>query len=140
MKRTLLTTWVALLPAMCAAATLDESLKCGVTAHEFIGSLEDQKLIASTPMRVEANSINAFKPTHGSTLTAYGFQVYAVVGFQKGDPLFRTGDGKPIGDSAYGAVVFGWTESVQKAVAQAHSTAIVHSVVPHVTAIFCNPD
>jgi hypothetical protein len=140
MKRILISVFVALFPAICSASALDEPLKCGVSAHEFIGSLEQQDLIDPTPTRVEPNSINAFRPTSGANLTAYGFHVFAVVGFQKDDPMFRTGGGKPIGDSAYGAVVFGWMESVQNAVTAAHSPAVVHKVAPHITAIFCNPD
>jgi hypothetical protein len=33
-------------------------------------------------MRVEANSVNAFRPAHGSNLTAFGFRVYAVLGYE----------------------------------------------------------
>lgn len=140
MKRALFAVFFALIPAVCTAAALDEPLKCGVSAHQFIGTLEQQYLIDPTPTRVEPNSINAFRPTSGANLTAYGFHVFALVGFQKDDPMFRTGDGKPIGNSAYGAVVFGWMDDVQKAVAAANSPAVVHKVAPHITAIFCNPD
>ncbi|TKC92726.1 hypothetical protein FAZ69_02265 [Trinickia terrae] len=140
MKGVLSAVFFALLPVICSAADLDEQLKCGVSAHEFIGSLEQQQLIDPAPTRVEPNSINAFRPASGATLTAYGFHVFAIVGYQKNDPLFRTGDGKPISDSAYGAVVFGWLDSVRAAVTAAHSTAVVHKVAPHITAIFCNQD
>ncbi len=51
--------------------------------------------------------------------------------------MFRTGDGEPLANSAYGAVVFGGDVKVQEAVTQAGSTAIVHHVGPHITAIFC---
>ena len=140
MKRTFFALTVALLPVVATAAALDEPLKCNVSAHDFIGGLEQRQLIDPTPTRVEKNSINAFKPADGATLTAYGFHVFAIVGFQKDDPLFRTGDGKPISDSAYGAVVFGGIDSVQAAVSAAQSTAIVHKVAPHITAIFCDRD
>jgi hypothetical protein len=121
-----------------AATALDASLACNESGHQFIADLAQQQLIEATPMRVESNSINAFKPAKGADLTAFGFHVFAVVGFEKDDPMFRTGDGEPLANSAYGAVVWGSDSSVQEAVTQAGSTAaIVHHVAPHVTAIFC---
>lgn len=125
-------------PLACRASTaLDAPLTCDESAHQFIGALAGEQLIDTQPMRVEANSINAFWPSKGSALTAFGFDVFAVVGFEKDDPLFRNGAGEPIATSAYGVVVFGGESSVEAAVAQAHSSAIVHHVAPHVTAIFC---
>lgn len=138
MKRLLFSLFVALLPAIGLASPLDEPLKCGISAHDFVGSLEEQQLIDPTPTRVEKNSINAFRPARGAELTAYGFHVFAIVGFQKDDPMFRPGEGEPLSASAYGAVVFGGLDSVQAAVTDAHSTAIVHKVAPHITAIFCD--
>jgi hypothetical protein len=120
-----------------AATALDASLACNESGHQFIADLAQQQLIEATPMRVESNSINAFKPAKGADLTAFGFHVFAVVGFEKDDPMFRTGDGEPLANSAYGAVVFGSDTSVPKAVTEAGSTAIVHHVGPHITAIFC---
>jgi hypothetical protein len=127
----------AALPLTCHAAALDAPLACNESGHQFIADLVQQHLIDATPMRVESNSINAFRPARGADLSAFGFHVFAVVGFEKNDPLFRTGDGEPLANSAYGAVVFGSDTSVQDAVTQAGSTAIVHHVAPHVTAIFC---
>jgi hypothetical protein len=127
----------AALPLACHAATLDASLACDESGHQFIADLAQQQLIEPTPMRVESNSINAFRPVKGADLSAFGFHVFAVVGFEKDDPMFRTGDGEPLANSAYGAVVFGSDTSVQKAVTEAGSTAIVHHVGPHITAIFC---
>jgi len=130
----------AALPLAGHAAALDESLTCRESAHDFVSGLIDQKLIEPTPSRVERNSINAFWPVHGKHMTAYGFSVFAIVGFQQDDPLFRTGDGKPIARSAYGAVVFGSQAKVQAALTEAGNTAIVHHAGPMLTAIFCQQD
>ena len=128
----------AALPLSSHAAALDAPLTCNESGHQFIADLAQQQLIDPKPMRVESNSINAFSPVKGADLTAFGFHVFAVVGFEKDDPMFRTGDGEPLANSAYGAVVWGSDSSVQEAVTQAGSTAaIVHHVAPHVTAIFC---
>ncbi|WP_116138598.1 hypothetical protein [Trinickia diaoshuihuensis] len=122
------------------ATSLDEPLHCDRPAREFVGALESQGLIDPHPTHVEANSINAFNPTRNADLTAFGFHVFAIVGYQKGDPMFHKGDGKPLADSAYGAVVLGSTDSVQAAVRAGGSSAIVHHVGPFVTAIFCQDD
>ncbi|SDH97108.1 hypothetical protein [Paraburkholderia phenazinium] len=127
----------AALPLACHATALDAPLACDESGHQFIADLAQQQLIDPTPMRVESNSINAFRPAKGADLSAFGFHVFAVVGFEKDDPMFKTGDGEPLANSAYGAVVFGSDTSVQNAVTQAGSTAIVHHVGPHITAIFC---
>jgi hypothetical protein len=145
MKHVFLSALLALsataLPLACHAATaLDASLACNESGHQFIADLAQQQLIEATPTRVESNSINAFKPVKGADLTAFGFHVFAVVGFEKDDPMFRTGDGEPLANSAYGAVVWGSDASVQDAVTQGGSTAIVHHVAPHITAIFCKRD
>ena len=127
----------AALPLACDATALDAPLACNESGHQFIADLAQQQLIDPTPMRVERNSINAFRPAKGADLSAFGFHVFAVVGFEKDDPMFRTGDGEPLANSAYGAVVFGSDADVQDAVTQAGSTAIVHHVGPHITAILC---
>lgn len=133
--------WLAALPLAARAATLDESLTCRESAHEFVSGLIERELINSTPMRVESNSINAFWPASGQHMTAYGFTVFAIVGFQQDDPLFQTGNGKPIARSAYGAVVIGSDTRVKAAVTEAGNTAaIVHHAGPMLTAIFCQQD
>ncbi|MEQ5843874.1 hypothetical protein N0A02_30905 [Paraburkholderia acidicola] len=140
MKRAFLTLSAALIsaaPLLAHAAALDAPLACNESAHRFIADLADQQLIDPKPNRVESNSINAFSPAHGADLTAYGFRVIAIVGFEKDDPMFRNGDGEPVAKSAYGAVVFGGTDKVKAAVTEAGSSAIVHHVAPFVTAIFC---
>ncbi|MEA3129910.1 MAG: hypothetical protein QOF46_1705 [Paraburkholderia sp.] len=125
------------LPLASSAAALDAPLNCNESGHQFIADLAQQQMIDPKPTRVESNSINAFSPVHGADLTAFGFRVFAVVGYEKDDPLFRVGDGEPVARSAYGVVVFGSESKVQSALAEAGSTAIVHRVAPLVTAIFC---
>lgn len=122
------------------AEALDEPLHCDRSAHDFIGALESQGLIDPHPSHVEPNSINAFNPAHAVDLTAFGFRVFAIVGYQKDDPMFEKGDGKPLADSAYGAVVLGSTASVATAAKAAGSSAIIHHVGPFITAIFCQID
>jgi len=131
---------LALAPLASQAGTtaLDGQLACRESAHTFIAGLMSRRLIKTEPMRVASNSINAFSPASGQDLTAYGFNVFAVVGFQQDDPLFQQGDGKPIGRSAYGAVVFGSTSNVKAALDAAGNRApIVHHVNMFMTAIFC---
>lgn len=137
MKRFFVALLFAALPLVGHAATLDDSLTCKMSAHDFIGGLVDQNLIDAKPMKVEDNSINAFWPAHGQGLTAYGFSVFAIVGFQQDDPLFHTGSGKPIARSAFGAVVVGTRGKVEAAVRAAGSSAIVYHAGPLLTAIFC---
>jgi len=122
------------------AAAIEGSLTCTESAHDFISGLIAQNLIDPKPMKVESNSINAFWPAHGQRMTAYGFSVFAVVGFQKDDPLFKTGDGTPIAPSAYGAVVVGTQAKVQAVLTAAGNNAIVHHAGPLLTAIFCQRD
>jgi len=140
MKRFTSALLLAALPVVGHAAALDHSLTCKMSAHDFIGGLIGRQLIEPQPMRVEENSINAFWPEHGEHLSAYGFSVFALVGFQQDDPLFRTGSGKPVARSAYGAVVFGSQQKVEDAVRAAGSPAIVHHAGPMLTAIFCKQD
>ena len=97
----------AALPLTSHAAALDAPLACNESGHQFIADLAQQQLIDPKPTRVESNSINAFSPTQGADLTAFGFRVFAVVGYEKDDPMFRVGDGEPVARSAYGVVVFG---------------------------------
>jgi hypothetical protein len=127
----------AALPLSSHAAALDAPLTCNESGHQFIADLAQQQLIDPKPMRVESNSINAFSPVQGADLTAFGFHVFAVVGYEKDDPMFRVGDGEPVARSAYGVVVFGGESKVLAALAETGSTAIVHRVAPLVTAIFC---
>jgi hypothetical protein len=119
------------------AQPIEAPLDCKSSGHDFIAPLVANNLIQAKPMRVEANSVNAFRPASGVSLTAYGFKVYAVVAYQKDDPLFERGKGKPIADSAYGVVVWGGDDEVTQKVREAGSDADVHHVAPFITAIFC---
>ncbi|TAM05591.1 MAG: hypothetical protein EPN70_07965 [Paraburkholderia sp.] len=141
MKRSyLLALLLAVLPLAGHAAALDDLLTCKKSAHDFVSVLIGQKLIGPAPSRVETNSINVFWPSHSEHMTAYDFSVFAIVAFQQDDPLFRTGSGKPIARSAYGAVVFGSQSKVQAALTEAGNNAIVHHAGPMLTAIFCQQD
>ena len=79
-----------------SAKALDDALDCHSTGHKFVAPLLAAGDIQSEPMHVESNSVNAFRTSHA--LTAYGFGVYVVLGYQANDPIFRPGDGTPIGD------------------------------------------
>ena len=122
------------------ASTLDAQLDCKSNAHAFIAPLQASHELETVPMRVESNSINAFKPTKGAHLTAFDFGVFAVVGYQKDDSMFKTGTGAPIADTAYGAVVIGKEDAVKERVRATGSEATVRHVAPFMTAIFCNPN
>lgn len=128
-----------LLPSLADATPLESQLDCKSSAHRFIAPLVADKSIEARPMRVEANSVNAFKPTKGSELTAYGFRVYAVLGYERGDDMFTRGSGQPINDSAYGVVVLAGAETVEAKVRESGSTAVIKQIVPMMmTAIFCD--
>ncbi|SAK75521.1 hypothetical protein AWB77_03450 [Caballeronia fortuita] len=135
--RLVLPMMLASMSALAHAEALDAQLDCKSTPHDFIAPLQENNLLEKKPMRVEPNSINAFRAVKGATLTAYGFKVYALVAYQKDDPLFRQGKGEPIGDAAYGAVVWGGDVEVEQKVRAAGSDAVVHHVAPFITAIFC---
>jgi hypothetical protein len=129
---------VAMVPATAFSHALDDQLMCEETAHEFVTSLVDTQSISVPAMRVEANSVNAFRPTSGAGLTAFGLRVHAVFGYQPDDPLFKAGDGNPPSGAVYGVVVLGSADSVKRLLTGAGSTAAVHPVIPLVlTAIVC---
>ncbi|MCG5076537.1 hypothetical protein [Paraburkholderia tagetis] len=129
---------VGLPSVLCHAYALDPQLDCKLSAHEFIAPLLQDQSIDRKPMRIEANSINAFRPAHSSNLTAFGFRVYAVFGYEQDDAIFKQGSGQPITASAYGVVVSGPAEAVKARVRQAGSDAIIHEVIPLLlTAVFC---
>jgi len=110
-----------------------------LSPHAFIKPLLDSQDIDPMPMRVEANSVNAFRPTHDSHLTAFGYRVYAVVGYEEGDSIFQQGSDKPIAKSGYGVVVFGPSDTVKARLREAGSDATVREVVPLlITAVFCS--
>ena len=117
---------------------LDAQLDCTSNAHSFIASLQSDQFIETQPMHVESNSVNAFRPTRGSQLTAFGFRVYAVLGYARDDELFHKGSGEAMAGSLYGVVVFGTSESVKTHLHDAGSDAMVHEVMPLImTAVLC---
>jgi hypothetical protein len=128
-------------PAMCNAYALDSQLACQSSPHDFIAALLDEQSIDPKPIRIEANSVNAFRPSHGSNLTAFGFHVYAVFGYEQNDPMFKQGSGQPVKLSTYGVVVTGSAASVEASARRAGSDAVVHEVIPLVlAAVYCNGD
>lgn len=128
---------LGLLPTFARADAIEEQLDCKSTGHTFISALLQSGEIQAKPMRVERNSINAFRPARGVKLTAFDFHVFAVLGYQKDDPIFASGKGEPIADSAYGVVVTGPSDDIKERLRQTGSNAIVHEVTPVMTAILC---
>jgi hypothetical protein len=129
---------LAFLPALAFGHALDDRLSCDLTAHDFVKDLLDQDIIQLPPMRVEDNSVNAFRPTRDADLTAFGLRVRAVFGYQSGDPLFKTAGTKIPPKSMYGVVVFGSEGTVKRRALRAGSGAVVHPVIPLLlTALIC---
>lgn len=129
---------LAMIPATAFSQTLDDHLSCAETAHDFVSGLVDRQSIDVTPMRIEPNSVNAFRPSSGNSLTAFGLRVRAVFGYQPGDPLFKAGGNEPPSGPVYGVVVFGSADAVKRRLSDAGSSAVVHPVIPMVlTAIVC---
>ncbi|MBB3257496.1 hypothetical protein F4827_002361 [Paraburkholderia bannensis] len=116
----------------------DKHFDCTSNPHEFISALIEEKSIDPKPSRVEANSVNAFRPAQGIRMSAFGFPIYVVLGYARDDDLFRHGAGKEIKAPLYGVVVSAPAESVRTRVSEANSDATVKSVVPLLlTAIVC---
>ena len=125
------------LPSIAHALALDDALSCGDRAHGYITSLQTRQLIADHPLHVEDNAINVFWPAHDAGLTALGFKVYVVIGYQQDDPMFKTGSGEPLKGSLYGVVVSGGTAEVAKAISDAGTPAQSKHAGPFLTAIYC---
>ncbi|TDG03267.1 hypothetical protein E1N52_35830 [Paraburkholderia guartelaensis] len=120
------------------AAPRNEQFDCESTPHEFVSSLIRDRWINAQPNRVEANSVNAFRPVDHSHPSAFGFSIYVVLGYAPDDPLFERGAGAKVVSPLYGVVVKGPVESVRTRVREANSDATVRSVVPLLlTAIVC---
>ena len=128
------------LPSVAHALALDDALSCGDRAHGYITSLQTRQLIADHPLHVEANAINVFWPAHDAGLTAFGFKVYVVIGYQQDDPTFATGSGEPLKGSLYGVVVSGGTAEVAKAISDAGTPAESKHAGPFLTAIYCRAE
>ncbi|WP_028225267.1 hypothetical protein [Paraburkholderia ferrariae] len=127
-----------LAPLFAHADAHDEQFDCRSNPHTFISSLIDEKSIDPQPSRVEANSVNAFRPVRGNQLSAFGFPIYVVIGYERDDTLFHHGSGKAIEAPLYGVVVSAPADPVRLRVSESHSGATVHTVVPLLlTAIVC---
>jgi len=122
-------------PGIACAKSVDDALDCHSNGHAFVAPLLAAGDINPEPMHVEPNSVNAFHTTH--PLTAYGFGVYVVLGYQANDPIFRHGTGTPIGEWAYGVVVRGTKSAVEAQVRKAGSDATVKDAFPFLIAIVC---
>lgn len=130
--------FLAIVPASAFSQTLDHDLSCAETAHDFVADLVGAQSIEGTPMRVEPNSVNAFRPRKDNPLTAFGLRVHAVFGYQPGDPLFKAGGSDTPSGPVYGVVVLGSADAVKRRLTDAGSSAVVHPVIPMVlTAIVC---
>jgi hypothetical protein len=124
--------------AFAHADPVDERFDCHSNPHVFISTLIDEKSIDPQPSRVEANSVNAFRPVQGNRLSAFGFPIYVVIGYEHDDALFHHGSGKEIGSPLYGVVVSAPADSVRLRLREANSDATVQTVVPlMLTAIVC---
>lgn len=129
---------IMLVHAFAHAETHDERFDCTSNPHTFISSLIDEKSIDPQPSRVEANSVNAFRPAHHGQLSAFGFPIYVVIGYERDDALFHHGAGKEVDAPVYGVVVSAPADSVRVRLHEANSDATVHTVVPLLlTAIVC---
>ena len=129
---------VALLTTPASGYELDKELSCRSDPHVFIGQLMADKAIDPKPMKVTANSVNAFRPAAGRKLTAFGFEIQAVIGFAPADSMFKKGAGKPESESVYGVVVKASDEAVSKRLQEADSPATVTEVLPLLmSAIIC---
>ncbi|RAE06110.1 hypothetical protein DN576_30475, partial [Burkholderia multivorans] len=60
---------VGLTPAPSQAYALDAQFDCTTDAHAFIVRLFNHGYIDRDPMRVEQDSVNAFRPTRDAALT-----------------------------------------------------------------------
>lgn len=130
---------IAFYPVLSYTHTLDPQFACKSNAHTFIAGLINDDSIDRDPTHVEANSVNAFRPAQGSDLTAFGYPVHDVFGYEHNDAMFKRGGGEALAGSLYGAVVSAPTEEVEARVRKAGSGAVVQEVVPLVlTAIVCN--
>lgn len=117
--------------------TLDDALACNDQAHAYIESLQARHLIGDHSMHVEDDGLNVFSPSHEAKLTAFNMRVFFVLGYQQGDPMFKSGKGEPMDGSLYGVVVNAEPATVAKAVAAAGSPAEFKHAGPFLTALYC---
>ncbi|SDR55400.1 Molybdopterin oxidoreductase [Paraburkholderia tuberum] len=127
-------------PVAAHAYALDGQFDCRASPHAFIGQLINNQYINPNPMHVEANSVNAFRPTQGSDITVFGFRVYAVLGYEQDDGTFKKGRGNAFAGPLYGAVLSAPSDAVESRVRDAGSNATVRMVIPLLlTAVVCSP-
>jgi hypothetical protein len=126
-------------PVVAHAHALDAQFDCRARPHAFIGELINSQYIDPNPMHVEANSVNAFRPAHGSDITAFGFRVYAMIGYEQDDGLFKKGSGHAPTGPLYGAVLSAPSAAVKSRLREAGSKATVRTVIPLLlTAVICS--
>jgi hypothetical protein len=127
-------------PVVAHAYALDAQFDCRARPHAFIGQLINSHYINPNPMHVDENSVNAFRPAHGNDITAFGFRVYAVIGYEKDDGLFKKGPGRALTGPLYGVVLSAPSEAVESRLREAGSNATVRTVIPMLlTAVVCGP-
>ncbi|MCX5541093.1 hypothetical protein M3A49_16565 [Paraburkholderia sp. CNPSo 3076] len=121
------------------AHEIGASLDCHAGPHEFIQQLLAKKEIDPRPMKVSANSVNAYRPRQKQSLTALGFKVQAVFGSVPDDETFQqTADGNGAPRQIYGVAVVAGEDAVRERLRQIGSTATVKVVMPLViSAVVC---
>jgi hypothetical protein len=128
---------VACAPWVAHATELDDIFACTSQAHAYIQALQDRHLIGDHAMHVEEDGLNVYWPTRGSGLTAFSYNVFAVLGYQQDDPFFKAGKGEPMDGQLYGVVVTADTPAVAKALVAAGSSAEYKHAGPFLTAVYC---
>jgi hypothetical protein len=124
---------------MSHAQEIDAGLDCHFGPHEFIEQLVKKKEIDPVPMKVSANSVNAYRLRPNQNLTALGFKVRAVFGFSPDDDMFtqKGGAGEAL-RQVYGVVVMAGKEPVSERIREMGSPASVREVMPLVmSAVVC---
>ncbi|MEX3692077.1 hypothetical protein AB3X91_10090 [Paraburkholderia sp. BR14263] len=122
------------------AQEIGASLDCHLGPHTFIEQLVDEKEIDPVPMKVSANSVNAYRLRPNQNLTALGFKVRAVFGFSPNDAMFtqKISEGETP-HRVYGVVVMAGKEAVSERIRETGSPATVREVMPLVmTAVVCD--
>ncbi|NVI03091.1 hypothetical protein FSB64_04555 [Paraburkholderia sp. JPY454] len=115
-------------------------LDCHLGPHTFIKQLVDEKEIDPVPMKVSANSVNAYRLRPNQNLTALGFEVRTVFGFSPNDDMFtqKISEGETP-HRVYGVVVMAGKEAVSERIRETGGPATVREVMPLVmTAVICD--
>ena len=129
----------ALVSNVIYAQEIGASLDCHLGPHTFIEQLVEQKQIDPIPMRVSADSVNAYRLRPDQNLTALGFRVRAVFGFSPNDDMFtqKISEGETP-HRVYGVVVMAAKEAVSERIRETGSPATVREVMPLLmTAVVC---